>query len=375
MMQLILVTSLFLPFVSCQQFGIDVSSQQGDIDWSTVGSKNKPKITFAWIKGSEGITQDTHLVKNFESARKHIYQTKYYHVFRSHDRDPRTGEIRDLPVSSQVNAIRAALQAIQFDKTGREDRAADQFAISVNRVPGDYGLEGGLSGIELSDRLLHLIHGVHQLGLKPILFTNKKYWDERIYARIDFLKLTDGIWLEDHEPEDEIEAIPLAVCDCALKAFAPLKLEYRLGPLIGLPNGLSEEPKSTDEPDSQSKYYWQFSDQKKVNGINGTVGMDLLMFPNMFTYPTCEWQKTGPEKPYPSYPIPLNRMSGDWTKIGIPYDSYSRRCRVINNVVPEVSARKNEKAGTKSNAMTTSLHVTTSTLLSLSLTAAFQLII
>ncbi len=62
--------------------GIDISSHQGDIDWTKVASD--PYIRFVYIKATEGATyQSSHYRFNVEGARRHGILVGSYHYITS----------------------------------------------------------------------------------------------------------------------------------------------------------------------------------------------------------------------------------------------------------------------------------------------------
>lgn len=114
-----------LQAVTGHHIGIQVSSEDGDIDWQTVRRKNLPNIAFAMIRGSEGADMDPRFAINFEQARKSdIFQTKYVHVFRAQERDNSSGSFvtRDVSVGSQVQRIKKMMQLVNFDTKGHPNR-------------------------------------------------------------------------------------------------------------------------------------------------------------------------------------------------------------------------------------------------------------
>ena len=65
-------------------YGIDVSRQQGDIDWETLSTGHHPDapISFVYVKASEGSDfKDVKFKENFENARKHGFVRGAYHYF------------------------------------------------------------------------------------------------------------------------------------------------------------------------------------------------------------------------------------------------------------------------------------------------------
>jgi lysozyme len=71
-------------------YGIDISHHQGDIDWSKVDSWEDKKISFVYIKATEGTTyKDNKYKQNFKEAKKHNFLVGSYHYFRT------TSDIKD----------------------------------------------------------------------------------------------------------------------------------------------------------------------------------------------------------------------------------------------------------------------------------------
>ena len=65
-------------------YGIDISHHQGDIDWSKLDKWEDKKISFIYIKATEGATYtDNKYQQNFEEAKRHNFAVGSYHYFRT----------------------------------------------------------------------------------------------------------------------------------------------------------------------------------------------------------------------------------------------------------------------------------------------------
>jgi lysozyme len=65
-------------------YGIDVSHHQGKIEWGKVREWNGKKISFVYIKATEGATYvDNRYSRNFAGAQKNGLLTGSYHYFRT----------------------------------------------------------------------------------------------------------------------------------------------------------------------------------------------------------------------------------------------------------------------------------------------------
>lgn len=65
-------------------FGIDVSRHQGNIDWERVSKWKNSKITFVYIKATEGSSYiDPRYYQNVQGAKNNGFLVGSYHYFRS----------------------------------------------------------------------------------------------------------------------------------------------------------------------------------------------------------------------------------------------------------------------------------------------------
>lgn len=72
------------PFPSDAVFGIDISNHQGEIDWSAVKEWDGKKLSFVYIKATEGATFiDKRYTQNFRQARQNNLLVGSYHYFRT----------------------------------------------------------------------------------------------------------------------------------------------------------------------------------------------------------------------------------------------------------------------------------------------------
>lgn len=74
----------FLFSVTKPVYGIDVSHHQGEIDWTKVRTWKNHKISFVYIKGTEGATHvDKNYSRNFNATCKNGLTVGSYHYFRT----------------------------------------------------------------------------------------------------------------------------------------------------------------------------------------------------------------------------------------------------------------------------------------------------
>lgn len=207
-----------------------------------------------------------------------------------------------------------------------QNRYKDELVIRVQQVPGDPGLNGGLPNSRLFSRIEDLVDQVNSMiGVRPIIQTDKQFWDNFVYAGDSLGNGTETLCLDNLEPHERINRIPLAVCSCAVQRFAPLAR----GTIAALPLGLDvNSDQDKNEGDESGYYYWHFSETQKVNGIREAVGLVMRVYPFQRPRMQCRWRITGPGKPYPTYPIPAD-YDGDHWRRGVPHDGYSRRCKVM----------------------------------------------
>ncbi|RAJ01488.1 lysozyme [Chitinophaga skermanii] len=186
--------------------GIDVSKFQGEVNWNAVKQMQVEdiKLTFAFIKATEGITrQDAQFKRNWQKAKKAGVIRGAYHFFYA-TRDPMK-------------------QVINFRNT-------------VDLEPGDLP---PVLDIEVhNDQTPAVIRSMAKIwleemeevyGVKPIIYTNMKFYDTYL--------------------GDEFDQYPLWVAHYYQK----------------------EKPKA-----SRSWLFWQHSDIGRVNGIRNKVDFNVF---------------------------------------------------------------------------------------------------
>ncbi|MEQ8706578.1 MAG: GH25 family lysozyme [Phaeodactylibacter sp.] len=137
--------------------GIDVSHYQADIDWNVVAAQG---VQFAFVKASEGMTLiDTLFCENWFELKEANIRRGAYHFFR-----PRT------PVFEQ---------AMNFQTTVK---------IESSDLPPVLDVEvlDGVSKVELVSSVLTWLYltEIHY-GVKPILYTNLKFYNKYLAGHFD----------------------------------------------------------------------------------------------------------------------------------------------------------------------------------------------
>jgi lysozyme len=156
-------------------YGIDVSHHQGDINWKKVKSmvSNNRKVSFAFIKATEGITrQDKHFSKNWKATKKEgIIRGAYHFYYPSRD------------------AV----------------KQADNFIKQVKLEPGDLppvvDIEhsNGKSKKQITEGLKTFMDIIEkQYGAAPVLYTNISFY--YTYLADDFNDYT--VWISGYHGED-----------------------------------------------------------------------------------------------------------------------------------------------------------------------------
>lgn len=137
--------------------GIDVSHYQADIDWRSVAGQG---VEFAFVKASEGMTlHDTLFCENWSALKEAGIRRGAYHFFR-----PRTAPFE---------------QAINFQAV-------------VKMEPGDLPpvldveVLDGVSKVELVSSVLTWLYltEIHY-GVRPILYTNLKFYNKYLAGQFD----------------------------------------------------------------------------------------------------------------------------------------------------------------------------------------------
>lgn len=133
--------------------GIDVSTYQGDVDWTTIASQG---VFYGFAKATEGATsRDDKFARNWSGMRSVGIVRGAYHFFRP-GRDPAT-------------------QANNFLQTVQTIEGYDLPAVL------DLEIDDGLSAATVIDRALQWLNIVEaKTGRKPILYTFPVFWEDKL---------------------------------------------------------------------------------------------------------------------------------------------------------------------------------------------------
>lgn len=157
-------------------FGIDVSHHQGSVNWSKVKEmvSNNRKVTFVFIKATEGITrQDQNFEENWEAVRKEGFIRGAYHFFYP-SRD-------------------AGRQAENF---------ISQVSLSKGDLPPVIDIEhtNGRTKKQICEGLKAFIDEIEaEYDVKPIIYTNISYYNN--YLSDDFADYP--LWISGYHGEDK----------------------------------------------------------------------------------------------------------------------------------------------------------------------------
>ena len=141
--------------------GVDVSSYQGDIDWTVLSKQN---ITFAFIKATEGSSfVDKQFLDNWEEASKTSLWVGAYHFFSFES----TGNAQAAHFISTVGSLRQSLPPV-IDIEYYEIKSDISF--SRDKIRGE---------------LKALIHELeNQYGVLPILYVTKETYNDFVKDNI-----------------------------------------------------------------------------------------------------------------------------------------------------------------------------------------------
>ncbi len=179
--------------------GIDVAYYQGDISWSSVSADG---IAFAYVKATEGVTYtDPQYANNIKKLKNTDIQFGSYHFFRPKDDAQQQAKffLSKVDVKGQLPPV--------LDIEVTQDESPDNIKSSAM---------AWLKAVE------------SQSGCKPIIYTDKSFWETNLGNEFKDYSL----WLADYADKPS------------------------------LPAGVN-------------KYiYWQHSQSGKVDGISGNVDLD-----------------------------------------------------------------------------------------------------
>jgi len=142
--------------------GIDVSSYQKDIDWSTTASDKN--IKFVYVKATEGAThRQRHYAYNIKNARKHGIKVGAYHFLRT------------------TTSIRR-----QFENFISIVKLEDQDLIPLIDVED----KGKWSAKQIADSVLLFAQLLEKhYGCKPMIYTGSSFYNSYLAGRLKGYKL------------------------------------------------------------------------------------------------------------------------------------------------------------------------------------------
>lgn len=200
-------------------YGIDVSHWQGDIDW---GNISRTGIGHAYVKATQGATFIDHRFKsNFSSAISNGLQAGCYHFLSANTglQSQIDSFLRQYEPLHGANNLPPCMD-IEWDYNSA---GVDRWSTKSRSFVEDKS-QGWMEGIEL------------RLGVSPIFYTNKFWWQRHLGASNRFLNAF-GVWMS------------------------------RYG---GYGN---------DAPDMMAGYrwvMWQFTDRASILGVSGGVDANLM---------------------------------------------------------------------------------------------------
>jgi len=181
--------------------GVDVSSYQGEIDWSTLSDQG---ISFAFIKATEGSSHvDRNFQVNFELACTTDLRIGAYHFF-SYDSPGETQAENYISVVSPVENMLPPVVDVEFYGDKEEnlpdsENTAAELTVLLNRLEDYYGKRPIIYATEKSYRLY--ISGVfdgYDIWIRNV-FTKPSLPDNREWA---FWQYTDHAQLNGYNGDE-----------------------------------------------------------------------------------------------------------------------------------------------------------------------------
>lgn len=198
-------------------YGIDVSHHNGDIDWQKVG---QAKVGFAYIKATQGNRfVDNRFEFNIDSARRERIPSSAYHFLSS---------THDAP--SQVDHFLRA-----YGNWHNEMSLPPVLDIEWHYNKSNNDMWRNKSRSEILDMCSAWLEKVEStLGVRPVIYTNKNWWEHTLRSSADQLQ-SYPIWMSRYG-KFELDSPPI------MDGF-----EWAL---------------------------WQFTDRGTLDGINGLVDVN-----------------------------------------------------------------------------------------------------
>lgn len=255
-------------FVDGFTYGIDVSHWQGNINWQRV-SDASPE--YAYIKATQGATYtDPRLSSNAAGAKANQQAFGCYHFLSANT--SLQGQIDNFlrryePLHAASNYPPCMDLEWDYNSSG-----VDRWASKSKAFIGDKAL-GWMNAIK------------SEIGVEPVFYTNKSWWESRLGASNDVLE-EFGVWMS------------------------------RYG---GYGN---------DEPPMMSGYkwvMWQFTDRGSINGISGRIDVNLSApgFLGSSTAPEPAEPIEIPDKPLAQTELADEELAAVYNAIRAKFGSFS----------------------------------------------------
>jgi lysozyme len=192
--------------------GVDISSENGEINWKALCSCGNLK--FAFTRSTEGGNwTDPYFARNFNESLNHKLMAGIWHQFRTSD------EEGDVTPEDQVANIMAAISQINFNAS------RDMIAVATKNRPSDREEDdeedpalkpgpGRLSRIQMSNRLYRLLRLIRErTGVNPMILTNDAFWNEYFHTEErSFIEF--DLWVSHH-------IITYNISDVHLRSMSP----------------------------------------------------------------------------------------------------------------------------------------------------------
>jgi len=142
--------------------GIDVSKHQGQIDWKRVSrmEKNDIRISFAFIKATEGITrQDNQFDRNWEqSAKNGLMRGAYHFYYPSRDAGKQADNF--IKMVKLGSGDLPPVVDIEYSNGKSKKKICDDLKVFLNRLEKKY-------------------------GVKPVIYTNIHFYSTNLEGSFD----------------------------------------------------------------------------------------------------------------------------------------------------------------------------------------------
>lgn len=223
-------------------FGIDVSSDQGVIDWATVAQDSiipGRRVQFAWIRAMNGAMPDTQFAANWKGAQAQGIRVGAYCAAvpgAFHGENPPTDAQR---------AVAAALDV--FRQVGGIQGQNMGVALDWEINPLHYSpAEMAMWGKQWVDSMMAAIPNPRQI---PIIYTNRWFW-----SQYPIMGVPSDLWLADWDSEGNPPDFGTW--------FTWRFWQYRnRATLPGIPNVVDLDEYAGDMTDMIARYHWTPWDQ------------------------------------------------------------------------------------------------------------------